>query len=118
MTKQQYLDNIIPVIHKACPKIVGCVRSLVSCGKIPCENKEHYKPISLEHILKAIQKETNETLFVRADGVIFQWNGFDGSTSGNHKIKSTYIEWSLGLSLSEQKIETLQFIHSILCDGK
>lgn len=114
MTKQQYLDNIIPVIHKANPKIVGCVRSLVSCGKIPCKNIEHYRSISLEHVLKAMN---SKNVLYCIDGNTFT-NRVNIVLKHKSDISIAWTNWSLGLPLSDQPLETLQFIHSILCDGK
>lgn len=109
MTKQQYLEAIIPVIQKACYGLFDCTKSLVICGKIPCKNIEHYKPITLEHVLEAISQYGG---IPHIEGVSPKENYY------NTLRDFIFGKWSFGTPLEQQDEQTLQFIHSVLCEGK
>lgn len=54
MTPQYQLQQRI---YELLPRKKGCTKSLASCGKIPCENAEHFDTIRLADLLMAIQRQ-------------------------------------------------------------
>jgi len=75
------------------------------------------KPITLAVIMLAEKKINRDRghIYIRSDGVFFQWKGFAEGGSGNHKVESTFIEWNLEKdNFNDQSDETKTFIGELL----
>lgn len=73
-----------------------------------------YRPIRLADVLLAV-RETNQSWYVRNDGVFFEWEKFTDGGDGHHGVKSSYIVWNLRTDdLEQQSPETLAFLANLL----
>lgn len=70
--------------------------------------------IRLADVLLAM-RETDQSWYVRCDGVFFKWEKFTEGGGGHHGVESTYIEWNLRTDdILKQPPETLKFLASLL----
>lgn len=72
------------------------------------------RTIRLADVLLAMRK-TDQSWYVRYDGVFFKWEKFTEGGSGHHGIESTYVEWNLREDdLEKQSPETIEFLANVL----
>lgn len=113
--------DLLAIIRSACnranPDLLGCTKSLTECGKIPCDDYEHQRPVHLADVLLAINNSPNwkDTWFVTTSGDFFkaEWVG-GGDPSMRERAKFGNPSWNLSLPLSQQSNETLQFLAELL----
>lgn len=72
------------------------------------------RPIRLADVLLTLRKVRKE-IYMRSDGIFFNWYKFASPESGHNEVKSTYIEWNLkNDNLDNQSDETKQFLIDLL----
>ena len=117
MTHEQNLKAIKEACWASNPESYGCIKSLYSCGTIPCTNQEHFRPLRLADVLYTLRKATGESYAVEGTlGAILEW----GNNANN---EWAYYEpagmdrpcWNLlNDNLDNQSPETIAFIASLL----
>jgi hypothetical protein len=72
------------------------------------------RSIQLADVLLVLAK-TDESFYIRHDGMFFKWEKFTEGGSGHHGVESTYIQWNLkDDNLDHQSDETKQFLIDLL----
>lgn len=108
----QKLQQLQEAIREVCTELKECTRSLMSCGKIPCKNTDHFGKIELQHILRAIG---NMMIIMDCFGNVYR---MEMKLSDKlPKLGEHLGTYDLTIPLDQQIPEVIDFLHSIICKG-
>lgn len=99
----QKIQQLQEAIREVCTEINECTRSLMSCGKIPCKDTDHFGKIELQHVMRAMGSYHIQESNVGEKAIFYG------------KDRYTRAIYNLTLPLDQQSPEVIGFLHSIIC---